>query len=95
MTYLPREVKDEILVFVWCQTLSQPVQVLFQVFHAVDEAAIGTQLQVSHHITHCDQVRDVHITPGCEIINKKIKPKNLKVCWKKIKFQYIIRLLSV
>ena len=63
MPYLPREVKDEVLVLEWCQTLPQPVQVLFQVFHAVDEAAIGTQHQVSHHITHCDQVGDVHVTP--------------------------------
>ena len=63
MPYLPREVKDEVLVLEWCQTLPQPVQVLFQVFHAVDEAAIGTQHQVSHHVTHCDQVGDVHVTP--------------------------------
>lgn len=40
--------------------LGEPVTVLLQVLHAVDERTVGTQTEVSHSVVDCDQFRDVH-----------------------------------
>jgi hypothetical protein len=47
--HLSRTVEDDIRAGEALEPLLKPVKVLQEIFHAEDEAAIGTQLELLHH----------------------------------------------
>lgn len=59
-TDLARTVYDEVVSVQSADLLGEPVTVLLQVLHAVDERTVGTQTEVSHSVVDCDQFRDIH-----------------------------------
>lgn len=59
-TDLARTVYDEVVSVQSVDLFGEPVTVLLQVLHAVDERTVRTQTEVSHSVVDSDQFRDVH-----------------------------------
>ena len=58
--HLARAVEEEVVVAQGVELGTQPVQVGLQVLHAVEQAAVGAQLQRVHHVAQTHQLAHVH-----------------------------------
>lgn len=66
--YLSWTVYEEVVVAETGYVVQEPVYVLLQELHTVDEGAIGAQLQVLHHIVYSHQLRYV----GGDLVRQQV-----------------------
>jgi hypothetical protein len=59
-SHLAGQVEEQVVAFQWAQLVVQPVDVLAQVVDVVDERAVGSQLELVHHLLQLHQLRHVH-----------------------------------
>ena len=55
---LSRTIKDDIIISASLELLFEPIHIIGQILHAIDDASVGSQLQVLHCVLERDQLQN-------------------------------------